>query len=163
MEKKADGKPYLTYKEALAKAQNYCAYQERCHKELRSKLYEWGIPSTEREEIIVSLITDNFLNEERFAKAYAGGKFRVKKWGRNKIVRELKMRDISSYCITKALEEIPEDDYESTLKALLAKKNKLIRDKNHYTRKAKLAKYAIGKGFESAMVWDLLRSTDYQE
>ena len=153
----------LDYKSALQKAADFCAYQERSQQEVRDKLYSYGLHQDEVEEALSELIVQGFINEERFAKAYAGGKFRVKKWGRNKIVRELKMRDISSYCITKALEEIPEDDYESTLKALLAKKNKLIRDKNHYTRKAKLAKYAIGKGFESAMVWDLLRSTDYQE
>jgi regulatory protein len=155
--------PFLSYKEALMKAQNYCAYQERCHKEIREKLTSWKIYGDEREQIIASLIQENFVNEERFAKAYAGGKFRVKKWGRNKIRKALHQRDISAYCITKGMEEISEQDYTDTLLALLQKKNKTLKEKNPFTRKGKLAKFVIGKGYESQLVWDHLRSETYLE
>jgi regulatory protein len=156
-------KQVLNYKEALRKAQNYCAYQERCHKEMREKLITWGVYKIEREGIIVQLIEDNFINEERFAKAYAGGKFRVKKWGRNKIRRELKTRDISEYCIAKGMSEISDPDYLDTLTLLLQKKNRMLKDTNQFTRRAKLAQYVIGKGYESTIVWDLIRSDDYLE
>src|SRR5688500_741234 len=102
-------------KQALIKARNYCAYQERCQQEVRDKLYEWGLWPEAVENIIVELITDNFLNEERFATTFAGGKFRIKKWGRVKIKLELKKRKISEYCIKQAMKEIDEKDYLKTL------------------------------------------------
>jgi regulatory protein len=96
-------KKKLTPNQALIKAQMSCAYQERCQQEIRDKLYEWGLHSNEVENIIADLISTNFLNEERFAKAFAGGKFRIKKWGKVKIKIELKKRKISDYCIRKGL------------------------------------------------------------
>lgn len=101
---------------ALRKAESYCAYQERCQQEVRDKLYEWGLWKNAVENIIAKLIQDNFLNEERFAKAYAGGKFRIKKWGKVKIKLELKKRKISDYCIRQAMKEIDGPDYEKELK-----------------------------------------------
>lgn len=150
-------KKKLTPQQAYIKAQQTCAYQERCQQEMRDKLYEWGLYSDDVENIIANLITDNFLNEERFAKTYAGGKFRIKKWGRIKIKIELKKRKISDYCIRKAMEEIPDKDYISTLQQLIVKKGKEVKEKKTEVRNYKIAQYAISRGFEGELVWDLLR------
>src|SRR5687768_10604150 len=96
----------LTKQEAETKIQRYCAYQERCHQEVRGKLYEYSLFKDEVEDILTNLITEGFLNEERFAKAYAGGKFRMKKWGRLKIIHELEIKGLSKNCIHAGLKEI---------------------------------------------------------
>src|ERR1700733_4629305 len=101
---------------------HYCKYQERCHAEVRNKLYELGCTTPEVEQTLTGLIETGVLNEERFAKAYAGGKFRMKQWGREKIKQQLKLRKISDYCIKKALLEISPDDYEITLNKIAFKK-----------------------------------------
>ena len=150
-------KKYISYDEALSKLQAYCAYQERCHKEIRSKLIALGIYGEDIDHIISDLIEDNFLNELRYATAYAGGKFRVKKWGKVRIIRDLKFNLISEYCIKKAIKsELPDDDYIKTLKEVIKKKDKLLHEKNKFKRKAKLAKYVMDKGFESFLVWEQL-------
>jgi len=151
----------LTLKQGLEKAKHYCVYQERCHKEVKEKLYEWGLRKTEVEEIMATLVTTNFLNEERFAKTFAGGKFRQKKWGRIKIVRKLKERHISEYCITSALKEIEESDYLETLQALLIKKAEALEEKNEYVRKSKISKHLIQKGYEPQLVWSELKKQPY--
>lgn len=154
-------KSFTTDKEkALQKLQRYCAYQDRCHKEVRSKLLNLNIFGDDLEEIIVELIQDNFLNEERFARSFARGRFRMKKWGRNKIRQELKKKDISDYCIKKAMSEIEETDYQETLSNMLIKKNKSLKETNDFKRKAKLASFAIRKGFESELVWEMVRSIE---
>ena len=99
----------------LNKLRHYCAYQERCHEEVRTKLLSLKVYGDGLEEIINQLISEDFLNEERFAKAYAGGKFRMKKWGRGKIIQGLKARKISDYCIKQGMSEIPEEDYQKFL------------------------------------------------
>ncbi|ABG60955.1 regulatory protein RecX [Cytophaga hutchinsonii] len=144
--------------QAFVKIASFCAYQERTQQEVRIKLYEYGIKSAEVEEIIVKLIEDNFLNEERFAKAFAGGKFRVKKWGRNKIIRELEMRGLSPYCIKSGLKEIEEDDYVSTIHQIIDKKSRESTVKNIYQKTHKIAQYLISRGFESDLVWDILKA-----
>ena len=117
-------KKYLSQDEALLKMQHYCAYQERCQDEVRSKLIEYGVYGDALENIIADLIADNYLNEERFARAFAGGKFRIKHWGRIKIVQELKARKISDYSVRKALEsEINDEDYRAPLLEVLNKKS----------------------------------------
>jgi regulatory protein len=136
MEYENKPKKKLTPQQALIKAQQTCAYQERCQQEMRDKLYEWGLYPNEVENIIADLISENFLNEERFAKAYAGGKFRIKKWGKVKIKIELKKRKISDYCIRKAMEEIPDKEYIAALKQLIEKKIK--RSKREKSRSKKL-------------------------
>ncbi len=146
--------------QALLKAQQYCAYQERCQQEMRNKLYEWGLYSDAVENILSELITTNFLNEERFAKAYAGGKFRIKKWGKIKIKLELKRRGISEYCLKKALNESPDDEYIKTITELIAKKSKDIKDKSPQVRNYKTAQYIASKGFEQNLVWDVLRTKE---
>ena len=154
--KQKSKKKSLTFEHALKKAQSYCAYQERCQQEVRNKLYEWELKQHEVENIISDLITDNFLNEERFAKAYAGGKFRIKKWGREKIILELKKRKISDYCIARAMKEIEEDDYNTSLRKILFEKSKEIKEKNSIKKNYKLVQYALSKGYESELVWDCI-------
>jgi len=115
-------KKYLTKEQALQKLKHYCAYQERCHRDVKEKLYNLGVWKKEHDEIITSLIEENYLNEERFAIAFAGGKFRVKQWGRVKIKYELKQKQVSDYCIKKALNQIDDEEYLKVLKNLADKK-----------------------------------------
>ena len=147
----------LDKSEALKKLQRYCAYQDRCHQEVRTKLIELGVYGMDLEEVMTELIADNFLNEERFAKSFAGGKFRIKKWGRTRIVRELKRRNISAYCIRKAMEEIEEEDYLKTLEAVLHKKRPSIKLNDPFKRNARLAQYVINRGFEPGLVWTIIK------
>ncbi len=151
-------KKKFTPAQAILKAESYCAYQERCQQEMRDKLYEWGLFPDAVESIIAKLITDNFLNEERFAKAYAGGKFRIKKWGRIKIKIELKKRHISDYCIKKGMQEINEDTYLETLKQLIEKKSKEIKDKKVHIRNFKIANYIASRGYEQELIWEVLKA-----
>ena len=142
--------------EALRKAASFCAYQERTHREVRQRLKEWGVLGDEAEEIIARLIEENFLNEERFARIFAGSKFRVKHWGKIRIEQELKMRGLSAYNIRAGLSEIDNHDYRQTLSKLLEKKSKELRAETPYIRKQKAARFVIGKGFEGELVWQLL-------
>ena len=146
----------FTRKSLLIKLSSFCAYQERTQQEVREKLYEYGADKDLAEELIADLITENFINEERFARTYAGSKFRLKKWGRNRIIKELKNKEISSYCIRKGLEEIDAKDYIKTLEELLNKKNTEEKEENPYKRKHKLSQYAIRKGYESELVWEVI-------
>lgn len=145
---------YISKDVALKKLQRYCAYQERCHQEVRNKLLDLGIYGDDLEDIIAELITDNFLNELRFAQMYAGGKFRIKKWGRIRIKQELKRRRISAYCIKKAMAEIDEEDYIATLHKIFEKRMKHMKETTEFKINGNLAKYAISKGFESSIVWN---------
>lgn len=149
---------YLSYDEALAKLQHYCAYQERCHQEVRNKLIDLGIYGDDLENIICDLIEDRFLNEQRYANLYVGSKFRQKKWGRHKITIELKRKAVSKYCINFALKaEIPEEDYTQTLIAILKKKDRVTKTSNPFQHRQKLANYAIGRGYESWLVWETIK------
>ncbi|MFM7488104.1 MAG: regulatory protein RecX [Cytophagales bacterium] len=146
--------------DALKKIQHYCAYQERSHREVRNKLFDYGLFQNEVDEIISTLIAAGFLNEERFAKAFAGGKFRIKKWGRIKIVRELEMLGVSKRNIATGLKEIDEFDYRKTLASLLGKKSQQITAKETFRLNDKLARYAIAKGYEPGLVWEALKCVD---
>lgn len=141
-------------KAELEKARKYCAYQERSQQEVRDKLYDWGLHRNEVEQCIAQLVSENYLNEQRFAIAYAGGKFRIKEWGRVKIKLALKQKKVSDYCIRKALEEISSKDYRRTLGKILAAKNKEVKEKNPIRKKYKIAQYAIGRGYEPELVWE---------
>jgi regulatory protein len=143
--------------EAKAKTARFCAYQERSQKEVRNKLYDLGLYRDEVEEVISSLIIDNYINEERFAKAYAGGKFRMKKWGKKKILMGLRQYDISDYCVKKGLQEIDEEDYKTVLYDLIEKRNISTSDDNVFVKRNKIAKYLIGRGFESELVWNAIK------
>lgn len=147
----------LTPQQALLKAAGYCAYQERSHREVLDRLSEWGIWGNEAQEILLKLIEQNYVNEERYAIAYAGGKFRVKQWGRIKIRQALKLQQVSDYCINKALTQISDEDYEETLAYLIGKKWNDTRESNSFARKNKVAKHVLGKGFEGELVWELLK------
>lgn len=143
---------------ALPKMQRYCAYQERCHSEVRQKLLTLGMRGDDLEEVIYELIQDNFLNEERFARTYAGGKFRIKQWGKTKIRQALEQKHVSAYSIERAMEEIEEADYVATLQAVMEKKWAHIRDNDLFIKKGKVAKYLISRGFEAERVWALLHA-----
>ncbi|MFT4665039.1 MAG: regulatory protein [Polaribacter sp.] len=150
-------KIFLDKDEALLKLQRYCVYQDRCHQEVRTKLISYGVYGLDLENVITELISENFLNEERFARSYAGGKFRIKKWGRVRIVLELKRRRISAYCIKKGLAEIGDVDYRETLERLLEKKSDTIHENNTFKKNGKLAKFVIGKGYEAHLVWEVIK------
>lgn len=158
MEEEGKKKKRLTPQQALIKAQMACAYQERCQQEMRDKLYEWGLHQEEVENLLAELISSNYLNEERFAKAFAGGKFRIKKWGRVKIKLELKRRKISDYCIRKAMEEIDDKEYMRVLQELIDKRAREIKVKKEYQRNYKIAQYAASRGFEQDLVFELLKA-----
>ena len=142
--------------QALVKARSYCVYQERCHQEVRDKLYSWGLWPEAVENIIIKLIEENFINEERFAKAYAGGKFRITGWGKTKIKLALKQKKISDYCIRVALNEINDKDYQQALKKLIGHRTKEITEKNPLKKNYKIASYVISRGFEPELVWGII-------
>lgn len=146
----------LSPEKAFAKAQNFCVYQERSQQEIRDKIYSWGLHLKEVENIISRLIDEGFLKEERFAVAFAGGKFRIKKWGKVKIKQALKEKRITDPLIKKALSEISDSDYRKMLLRILAVKEKTIKEKDPFKRKYKLASYAISRGYESELVWQML-------
>lgn len=139
----------------LQKAASYCAYQERTQDEVKQRLKKWNVWGDEADEIIAELISMNYLSEERFAKTYAGGKFRVKNWGRMKIRQELNRRGLSTYSIEKGMNEIGDEDYLSGLRELLSKKRILLAktEADPFKLKQKLARFALGKGYESELVW----------
>jgi regulatory protein len=148
---------YISREEALKKLQRYCAYQDRCHKEVRSKLLDLGVYGHDLEEVIVALIQDNFLNEERYAQSFVRGKLRMKHWGRNKILQELKRKNISAYCIKKGMQEIEEEEYLKILEGLVEKKDRLTKESDKFKKRRKLADYAIRRGFEPSLVWEIVK------
>jgi len=146
--------------QALFKIRDWCAYQERCQQEARDKLYDYGLKTDDVENIIAQLVNENFINEERFAVAFAGGKFRIKKWGKVKIKQELKAKRVSDYCIKKGLAIIDNTDYINTLKKVLALKEKSITEKNFLKKKQKLVRYALSKGYEQDLIFDVLKAEE---
>lgn len=153
-------KPVFTVEEIKRKIEQYCVYQDRCHKEVEQKLKEYKLIPEAREYILLHLLEHNFLNEERFAKSFARGKFRIKKWGKERIVRELKFRDITTYNIKSALKEINEEEYIKTLYELVKKKKASVSETNHFKRKKKIADYLLYRGFESNLIYEALKTID---
>jgi len=143
---------------ALEQMRSFCAYQERCHKEVRTRLLEYQVYGDTLEEIMSELIGEGFLNEERFARSYARGKFRIKKWGKNKIRQELKFRQVSDYCIRKGMTEIDEEEYYKVLQEILEKKSNLLREKDYYKIRKKLTDHATRKGFEYNLISEVLNN-----
>ncbi len=142
---------------ALQKIGQFCAYQERNHKEVKEKLYSYGLYKDQVEELLSKLIQENFLNEERYAIAYAGGKFRAKDWGKNKIKYGLKQHQVSDYCIKKALKIIDEEEYVQKLQKLYTAKEKTLKsEKNIFIKKRKIQQYLMQKGYESSLINELL-------
>ena len=150
-------KKSFTVDQIKRKLENYCVYQDRCHKEVEQKMWEFHLIPEARELILLSLMKDNFLNEERFAKSYARGKFRIKSWGKPRIVRELKFRDISAYNIKTALKEIDEQAYISTIYRITENRNEVISEPNEYKRRQKLIDFLMRKGFENDLIFKTVK------
>lgn len=142
----------LTKEEALKKIKHYCSYQERCHGEVRDKLYSFGLFKVEVDEVISNMIEENYLNEERFARQFAGGKFRMKQWGRKKIQYELQQKGVNKINIKLGLKEIDEKDYEAVLQKLALKKWTELKGQHYLTRQAKTNAYLLQKGYEQALI-----------
>ncbi|MBS1636066.1 MAG: RecX family transcriptional regulator [Bacteroidetes bacterium] len=151
--------PVLAYQ----KISNWCAYQERCQQEVRDKLYEFGLWPDAVESLIAQLIQDNFLNEERFARSFARGKFRIKKWGKQKIKIELKRRKVSDYSIRQAMKEIDDDEYLKTLRQVIATRRKQVKEPHPVKLQYKLVQYAMSRGFERDLAMDLLKPEEDTE
>ncbi len=148
----------LTPNQALQKLKQYCAYQERCHSEVNEKSYEYGLNKDDIAYCISQLIEEDYLNEERFAIAYVGGKFRTKHWGKQKIQYQLRQKQISKYCIDKALALIDLDEYYAVAEQEFEKKlNTLKSERNHFTKKRKLTDYMQQHGFEFSLISELLK------
>lgn len=147
-----------TVEEAKRAVERYCVYQERCHKEIEQKLRDYNMIPEARDHIIVHLIEHNFLNEERFAKSFVRGKFNIKKWGKQRIIRELKSKNISEYNIKIALKEISEEDYLSTFHLLAEKRLESLKEPNRFKKKKKLTDYLLYRGWESSLVFDKVNS-----
>lgn len=147
-----------TLSEATKKMERFCAYQERCHKEVVFKLKEMHMIPQAIDQIMAHLILENYLNEERFAKSFARGKFTIKKWGRNRIIKELKLRNISKYNIQTALQEIDEEDYQKTLDTLARKRAGQLTGKSFQVKRRKLADYLLYRGWENQLVYDKIQN-----
>ena len=146
-----------TLESALGKGRKYCAYQERSQQEVRDKLYDLGLHKKEVEQGIALLIEEGFLNEQRFAIAFAGGKFRINHWGRVKIKLALKSKKVTDYCIRKALEEIPDNEYLKVMENVIRKRMKQVKYTDSIKRNYSVAQYMIGRGFEPELIWDVLK------
>jgi regulatory protein len=144
---------------ALQKLRHYCAYQERSHQEVKVKAYGYGLKKTDVDVLISKMIEEGYLNEERFAKLFAGGRFRVKKWGKQKIAFELRQRRVSDYSIRVALQEIPGEDYQKVADQIAKKKWSSIRGEvvTDYTRQSKTRQYLLQRGFENAVISAAIR------
>ena len=149
-------KKILDPQQALIKAQKYCAYQERSQQEVRDKLYSFGLHKKDVENLVAELIISGFLKEERFATAFASGKFRIKKWGRVKIKMALQQKRVSDNLIKQALKGIDERDYKTELKKIIDYQSKKIKETSPIKKKYKIAQYAISLGFEAELVWEIL-------
>jgi len=148
----------LTPQQALPKLMQFCAYQERCHSEVKEKLYSYGVYGEDADLIIGKLIEENYLNEERFAIHYAGGKFRMKQWGKVKIKFALKQKQVSDYCIRKALNSIDDAAYAAALEKTVAEKLRALRgEKNIFIKKRKLQDFLLQRGFENELVREMVQ------
>lgn len=157
-------KKTLTAEQALQKLRHYCGYQERCHSEVREKLYSLGARKKDHDKIIATLIEEGYLNEERFAIAYAGGKFRMKQWGRVKIAYALRQKQVSDYSIKKALKQIDEKDYRAALTTLAKEKYESLKDEQWLVRKKKVLDYLLQHGYEADLATraiDQLKKSDH--
>lgn len=158
---KAPAKP-LTPDQVLDKMAKYCAYQERCVKDVRNKLKTFDIPEKEKIKIIDYLLDNRFVNDERFAKSFVRGKVNQSGWGLNKIRFHLMQKGIAKDIIDEALEQTDEDLYRQRLIDILRTKSKTVKAANDYERKRKLAAYAMQKGFEGSLVWGVLKELDFE-
>jgi regulatory protein len=152
-----------SFLEAKAKLEAFCAYQERCQFEVENKLITWNFPEEQRNQLIAHLITNRFLDEERFASAYVSGKFRIKRWGRIKINQHLKQKQISSYSIQKAMKEIdPSEYYETIYKLAKRKWSERKKEEDLWSFQAKVSRYLAAKGYESELIYQVIQSVKYE-
>ncbi|MCF6131734.1 regulatory protein RecX [Flavobacterium wongokense] len=150
-------KEKLAINEAKLKLEYYCSYQERCHQEVVQKSYDLGMNSNEIDEIVVHLLQNNFLNEERFARSFARGKHRVKSWGKIRIINELKQRQISAPNIKLALTEISEEEYQDTLNNLAERHWNSLTERKGQKKNKKFCDYLLRRGWESNLVYEKLK------
>ena len=155
-----NSKSSASAEEILQKLEYYCSYQERCHLEVQEKLRQFTLSENEKNQIIVQLIEHNFLNEERFARCFARGKFRIKHWGKNRIVNELKQRQISAPNIKCGLTEISDEDYHDAFEKLAQRHWETIKETNVQKKKKKFCDYLLRKGWESNLVYDRLKELE---
>ncbi len=146
----------ITPSMALAKLQKYCAYQERCHYDVRNKLLQLKVYGDDLEEVITELIKDNYLNEERYAQSYIRGKYRMKKWGRRKILQELNRKKISVYCIKKGLKEIDEEEYMDNLRSIINVRLRKYTTPLDYMSRQKIKAFCYNKGYEPSEIQTVL-------
>ena len=152
-----ESKKENNFHELLVKAERFCAYQERSSYEVRQKMKEFDATETEIEKIIASIQEDDFQDDERFARLFTSGKFRIKRWGKNKIKSELRMKKISDPLIKKALDSIDESEYKKTILHLIQKKVKEVKSQEPRAKSQKIAMYLLSKGFESDLIWKNLK------
>lgn len=150
-------KSSYTLEEALKKMGQYCAYQDRCHKEVRDKLKEMNMIPEAIDHIMGYLIEHDFLNEQRFADSFARGKFRIKKWGRVRIINELRRRELSPFTIKKALEQISDQEYLEAFDEIAKKRHKALSGAGHQEKKRKLSSYLLYRGWENHLINDKVR------
>lgn len=150
----------LSLQEVKAKMEYYCSYQERCYKEVESKLYSYQLISSQKEEILIFLIENNYINEERFAKSFTRGKHNYKYWGKVRIKNELKFRDISSKIITIALLEINEETYLENFNSLAEKNWNAIKERSGPKKNKKFVDFLLRKGYETNLIYDKLKELD---
>lgn len=149
----------LNSEQALQKLRQYCGYSERCHADVVNKLYELEVWKKDHDEIISKLIEEDFLNEERYSKSFAGGHFRQKQWGRNKIKQHLKLKHISNYCIKKAMLEIDEEEYNTMLQKLFRQKWESLKgERNRFSKMKKTADFLLQRGFEASLINSLFKN-----
>lgn len=156
MDRPEEKKERLAKTAAKGKVEYYCAYQERSQQEVRDKLYEWGVWRNDVEELILELIADNFLNEERFALAYVSGKFSIKKWGRVKIRQGLKQKRVPDKLIASALKSIDGDAYLETIREVAERKLTGLHERDAFKRRYKLFSYLLSRGFERDLIEEVL-------
>lgn len=152
----------LTKEQAWQKIKHYCAYQERSHSEVKNKLYGFGLYKSEVEELLSKTIEEDYLNEERFAMQFAGGKFRIKGWGKVKIVYELRQKGVSAYNINHALKAISDEDYNCTLQKLTETKWQQLKGEHYLTKQAKAMSYLMQKGYEPALIRQAIKTIKEQ-
>jgi len=147
-------------KEIQQKLEYYCVYQERCYKEIENKLFDFQLTASDREKILISLIENNFVNEERFAKSFVRGKHNYKFWGKNRIINELKFRNISSRIIQEALKEIPEATYLENFHRLAEKHWDTIKERKGQKKNKKFVDFLLRKGYETSLIFEKLRELE---
>jgi len=150
-------KKSFTVDELQSKMEQYCVYQDRCHQEIERKMKEYQMIPEAKEKILLHLMRHDFLNEERFSKSFARGKFRIKNWGKQRIIRELKIKNISSYNIKTALKEIDEELYVKTIEKIAASKKNTIKESNLFKKKKKIYDYLYRKGYESSLIQETIQ------